>query len=560
MRIALLLLLTLPLAACGGCGGNPYAVPVDTAPAARPGNMDDPNIGRARAASVVTDETGMPTPGQILSWVEDFTEFGHRRSGTEALRRAEEYILQHFETIGLEDVRFEESTTWQWEAEAWGLQVAGEDIDSFPVHHCFITPGEATEFSTGPSGLTAELVDIGNGSGITPDLVEGKIAVFDLDFIVPSVGLLLTADFWWDPAKSALREPRALLQSNPYITSLPKVAGELMDAGAVGFVGVLADYFDSNQYYNEYYRRQEFTIPAVWVTRTEGANIRRLARGGADATLTMEGFRREVPARTVIGMLPGRSNETIQVQSHHDSTWDGAVQDGSGAAALLALAHYYAAQPAESREKSMMFTTFSSHWTGYQAHQDFVERYVTNNESPYAIVANVTVEHIAKHGTIHPRTRELVVAEEAPEPRGILHTVSYELAEGIANAVKEHDMRRTAVMRPHIIGMPTDASFMYTAGVPVVSLISGPLYLYDAADTLDKVPVGELYRVPRTMAAIIDLLDATPAEAIGDDGIIAGMKHGEFDRAMGGWVGGIFRWLPFLRRYIPSETPDTEGW
>ena len=36
-------------------------------------------------------------------------------------------------------------------------------------------------------------------------------------------------------------------------------------------------------------------------------------------------------------------------------------------------------------------------------------------------------------------------------------------------------------------GIPTDASFVLLAGVPIVSLIAGPMYMYDDADTMDKV-------------------------------------------------------------------------
>jgi hypothetical protein len=61
-------------------------------------------------------------------------------------------------------------------------------------------------------------------------------------------------------------------------------------------------------------------------------------------------------------------------------------------------------------------------------------------------------------------------------------------------------------------GIPTDAAYVLAAGVPTVSLISGPLYLYDDVDTLDKIDVEQLAPVARSFADLIDAADtARPA-------------------------------------------------
>ena len=41
-------------------------------------------------------------------------------------------------------------------------------------------------------------------------------------------------------------------------------------------IGVLSDYFASNKYHNEYYRRSPMTIPGMWITRAEATRVRRL--------------------------------------------------------------------------------------------------------------------------------------------------------------------------------------------------------------------------------------------------------------------------------------------
>ncbi|TVP53419.1 MAG: M28 family peptidase, partial [Halomonadaceae bacterium] len=330
-----------------------------------------------------------------------------------------------------------------------------------------------------------------------------------------------------------------------YLTNIEWVLEALMDAGAAGFVGVLADYFDSNRYYNEFYRRLPFTLPGVWVGPREGARIRELLgeNQAATATLTLEGSRTETTARVVHGFIPGTSNDTIQVQSHHDAVWQGGVQDASGVAALLALAHYYAGQGPGEREKTLMFSSFSSHWTGYQLHQDFVGKYLEDNQTDYNLVANVTIEHIGRHGVINRDSLELQVSEQ-PEPRGILNNVSLDLNRSIAEAIKRHDLHRTALMGTEDIGMPTDASFVYQAGLPTISLISGPVYLYDEMDTPDLVAQDQLQPVARVFIDIIEALDATPPGDMARGDTMDEYQFGEFDEEMSGQRGAVISELP----------------
>src|SRR5690606_26248069 len=136
-----------------------------------------------------------------------------------------------------------------------------------------------------------------------------------------------------------------MLTANPYLTSLESTVREAQKAGAVGFVGVLRDYFDSNRYHNEYYRKLAMTIPGMWITKKEGARFRSLLRRhGNRARLDLTVERKAVTGRTVVGILEGRSRDTVMVQSHHDSIGPGAVEDATGTAEVIALADHYGKQ------------------------------------------------------------------------------------------------------------------------------------------------------------------------------------------------------------------------
>jgi hypothetical protein len=62
------------------------------------------------------------------------------------------------------------------------------------------------------------------------------------------------------------------------------------------------------------------------------------------------------------------------------------------------------------------------------------------------------------------------------------------------------------VLRPDLFSPmpPTDGAFFHPAGVPLVHFLSAPMYLFDPADTLDKVDRESLVPLARAAARIIE--------------------------------------------------------
>lgn len=480
-------------------------------------------IGAAAPALRAEEPSTIPSNEEIFSTIQDVVSFSPRRVGTPGIEQTVDYIVRKFQEYGLKRVHIEETPTASWDVLAHSLSFGGRDIPESPVIYSQ-SPSQdfVGDSSTPPGGLKAPLVDAGlaTAAEINATDVKGKIVVFDLKFLLPIAGLLPDTEFLWDPEQTMALSPPTLLTANPFITTYTDAVKAAQDGGAVGFVGVLSDYFDSNRYYNERYRRQLVSIPGMWVTKAEGERLRAQMAAQPDgrATLVMRTRRAQVPSHVVVGFLDGKSTDAIQIQSHHDSGFQGAVEDASGVSEVLALARHYSRQPAASRNKTLMFTTFDSHWSGYSAHQAFLKRHVAARvpaRDPNRIVANVTLEHIAKHALRGP-LGELEVSE-LPEPRGIFETLSAPLKTDIVNAVVGHDLRRTAVLNGSTlqpVGIPTDASGWVILGVPTVSFISGPLYLYDAADTVDKVLKDELNKVAATFIQITDAIDAAPSDRL----------------------------------------------
>ncbi len=464
---------------------------------------------------------GLSSADEIMDDVQALVDLGPRRSGTPGGARAAEYMKAGLTKAGIPTVWEHNVPTYQWEETRGAVSVGGQAIDAFPSEHSFFgeaKPDWTGTFSTGPVGRTAKVVDIGDGGYV--DLLgkdlRGKIVVFNLRFVVPQLALGAVSEHLYDPGLSLLKEPSALAQGNPYITNYTSVLRAAQRAGAVGFVGVLTDYFQSNKYRNEYYRDLQVTMPGFWVTRSEGRRLRNLLpAAGRQATLELEGRRYETPTRTVLGYLPGKSRETIMVQSHHDSVGPGAVEDASGSAEVLALARYYASRPASERERGLLFVTFDSHFTGYQSHFAFAQQYVTGADRPFDIVANATVEHIARQAVV--RGGKLAMTGET-EPRAFFRLGGSVVRQAIVEAIRRRDLRRTLVINTRSLtkagNMPTDASPLSRAGVPTASFISGPIYLYDDVDTIEMVDVPQLVPVAAAFVDIIDRFDVSSASAL----------------------------------------------
>lgn len=184
-------------------------------------------------------------------------------------------------------------------------------------------------------------------------------------------------------------------------------------------------------------------------------------------------------------------------------------------AEVLALAKYYGLQPPSARERSMMFVVMDSHFTGYEAHEDFAKNNIL--KAGLDVVANVTVEHIAREMVV--KDGKAVMTGEV-DPR--LFITSPSLLEITSKQVEKNDYRRSMVLSTELFehdeGLPTDVGVIQLlTGMPVISLISAPVYLYDIADTLDKVAVEELQPTAILAADLLDALDTMPREKLGRD-------------------------------------------
>lgn len=471
-------------------------------------------VGPVAGCSDGEASPAMPSEGEIFTWIEDLVALGVRMPGTDASVQAAQYVHDRFMEAGLSDVAIERTDTIVWSADRWGLSVEGEEVPAYFMQHTFTDGPTPGTFNTGPDGLDAEMVYVGDGTASDYDEVdvEGKIVVSDVRWHRFGVGLLEAVTFGLYDPEDTLDEDYELV--DPYSRrTFPFNYDRAQERGAVGFIGILSDYLDRHEYHNEAYESYReggaMRIPGMWVSPSVGAAMAERIQQSAEpvmANLVLEGQLAPAEGLNVVGYLPGQSDEIVMVQSHHDSNTVGATEDASGTALVIALAQYYAQQPAEERERTLLFTTMDTHFTDYASHFAFIERHIEQED----ILANLTLEHIAKE--VVQGEHDVMFTGHSAAKALFVTTEVEGLADVAFNAIREHRVARTGGMPANnaIVGLPADSSHFHRAGVPVVALVGAPIYLYDSIDTLDKVEREQLVPVAEASVDILHHMDTMP--------------------------------------------------
>jgi hypothetical protein len=86
----------------------------------------------------------------------------------------------------------------------------------------------------------------------------------------------------------------------------------------------------------------------------------------------------------------------------------------------------------------------------------------------------------------------------------------------VKTALTTEKVHRSMLLAPDAIGAqpPTDGAFYHSEGVPIVQHMAAPWYLFDEADTLDKVDVDGLVPLTRATIRILNATRGTSAAAM----------------------------------------------
>lgn len=451
----------------------------------------------------------LPDKDTIFGYAQDLYNMGVRMPGTPEGEQAQSYVKDKFTQFGLENIEIIPSKTKLYTCENYSLSVNGENIDCCYINYSGCDGSDGT-FDTGD--ITAQLVYVGSDTDSDVD-VKGKIVVAEVGFtslpyeICDVIGYLK-----YDPNNTfGMTDTKDVVYLGDSFTD---GYFNYMEKGAAGYIGILTDYYDTAEYLSEDYTYYgDMTLPGMWVSNTDGTKIRELIDKDSTvtATLSMNGSLKEVDAGAVVGYVKGKSDETIMVQSHYDSITKGAVEDASGMACMLALAEMYSQIPSENLEKSILFIATDTHFSDYDTHDAVVEKLFGDDGN---IVANLCIEHICEEYEINDDGTISDTGEV--DARVVFVSGSKKLISITNEEFVRHGMDRTLVLPATLLGdsLCTDADEFYQEGVPVVNLISSPVYLYSSDDTIDKIPEEQLVPTCETMSDILWRLMELSADEI----------------------------------------------
>jgi hypothetical protein len=452
----------------------------------------------AAGASREVDVDAIPSADEIYDWIATVFEQGIRRPGYPADDWAIDWIVERFSEFGLENVRTEPIPAVRWEPLEWSLDITTAAGETRTVE-CFPMP-----FTPPVDGLDVELAAWDPQDRTA---VSGRACLFDNGLLRVPPAVFVGSGSAPEDLAGRVYDPEGTFEGTehvlPFGAALQGVVEPFAAEGAVAVVGVLSGYPGNSVEYYVPYTGEQYSVPGVWVNGPDGAWLtEQLAAGTVRVLLTVRSSREDITSANVVGELPGADDDIVVIGSHHDGPWASAVEDGSGISLVLAQARFWAAQPVERRPHRMMFLLQGGHMSGGSGIDAFLETHEAELER---YVLEVHLEHACLDFV--EQDSELVSAGQCV-PRWWFVSRIPPLEAAVIDALAAENLTRSTVLAPDAIGdaPPTDGQGFFRVGVPSVSFLSAPFYLFDSIDTLDKIDRENL--VPITKAAI-RILDST---------------------------------------------------
>jgi len=442
----------------------------------------------------------VPSTAEMMSWTSEIFKQGIRRPGYPADYWAEKWVKKQFDRMGLQEVTLDPVQVKKWEANETKLKVwlvdSPQDIYDIP---CFPIP-----YTSPVKDLEAELCLISDNMSIS-----GKFGVSELNlltFPVKTLKSLSGIDRFYDPKN----EFDNLEQTVPFDYKIRAFLEPQLKDKVVGFIGILSGYpWETDEYYVPY-DAVERDIPGVYVSRNNGKIILELIKKGTvKAKLSYKATISEVRSHNITGSLEGMSDEWVIIGTHHDGPWNSAVEDASGMALVLAQAKYWSQIPKEQRPFNLLFLMNCAHMAGGKGALTFSEK---NKEFFKKVVVGIHLEHVARD--VKSENGKCVPLDD-PTIRWWFVSRILPLEEIVENAIIYENLQRSILLPPDGFppgrdSPPTDGSFYHLEGIPFISFLTAPPYLFDTADTLDLIHEESYQPLTQAVIRIInDLKDYT---------------------------------------------------
>jgi len=437
--------------------------------------------------AVYADLDGMKIKGYINEITaisrksrDDGNQYWGRITGSPYDKMTTDWVAAQFKRIGLE-TRTQEFTDlpeqwWptSWEVTAVGAQAAPMKT-AFPLYRSVGTNGQVN--------LEPVWVGMGTAADFDGRDVRGK-AVIAYGF--PNPGGRENTALTWGIVKRAEEQGAAALF---IVLGFPgNVMNEPTAAGT----------------------QPPARMPIFMLGNQDGTALRQMIEKNESPVIR---FRLAVELRTglktatVWGVLPGATDENIAVMAHTDSFFEGAMDNASGMATLVALAEHYAKIPKGQRRRTMTFFTTSAHHS--PSGQNASIRWIHNNmKQMWAKTALlVNCEHTAQVATF--LVGDTLYGSNQVSARRWFVGGSDQLKAIVMKNFKDYGMALFSRPEPRPGG---ELGQVFT-DAPSFHIIDQIVYHTDM-DTLNAVPAAGLEQSAHVFAKIIDDVNKVEMSAL----------------------------------------------
>ena len=457
---------------------------------------------------LINNHENMPEKEEMLSWIRGFTKWPQRMTGTPEAKASAEYVRDTFQRLGLQEVAIEKVPSVCHFTETCSLQVNGKQIDCHPANGTN-RADETGRFETKTED--AEIIYLGRGT--------------EEDFVgVDVTGKIVVCDCYFKPHRhkdymrffdgATVYDPENKLEKDWNIYNIyspndwPFNYLRAYAKGAAGFVGALQNFMNGHYDHEDYSDIVDMDgyqeMAAVWVSREDGEYLKSVS--GAKASFNVATLYEYRDALNVKGVVKGLSDDIVVIHSHHDATCRGAVQDASGMSVVLSLAKYFASRPKEELKTTVMFLATDSHYTDYEGHVGFLDQIEKNGEK---IIIDFAVEHIGKAMELDDDNNIILYNES--EARQMYVSKIDHLPQKVHELVAKYGLEKMMILPVETRkegayqsgDVNSDAYDFNVRGIPVVSLISAPMYLYHDTDDIDKVHEDSLAPVAKMFIELL---------------------------------------------------------
>ena len=447
-------------------------------------------------------ETIEADQGIMLGHIEKIVSFGNRLPGTGGDAAARAYILQQFKDYGLQTAEPDNYDVPMYFPKNWRLSLTDAARGGTLEIPCFFMPFSA---STGEAGITAPLVYVGDGKEIDGSDLTGKIAAYDMLFKPKGLKLYSKLLFMYDPDQTLDSSARVV---RPDLEFEYKMFEKLKAAGAVAMIGLLGGLqWDSDQYYPQMTFGREKSIPGVWVRPSYCEAVRQQGqKNGVEATMIMTSGTGTGTTANVYAILPGQIDEYYLVFSQHDTYFDGAVQDASGVAVVLALARHFS-QSNRPLKRGVIFMTLA-HVNGRFGERAFIDKHRNDLLAKTALV--VAIEHIGRE--LDPQPDLSFRVSERPSFRMMFTALNRNINSIVKSSIIKQDYRRSVIIPQWMVEKITGkargiSAEFHKIGLPVVGVMSNPPYMFFPQDTPAVVAKDQLIPTANLISSILRATD-----------------------------------------------------